>query len=791
MGCVATAMAQVMRYWKHPTKGTGSHCYFWTFGWETLCADFGSATYDWANMPDKLTAASPPAAKSAVGTICSHCGVSVDMEYGPEWYGSWAEYSDVGPALADHFGYAQTRYELRDDYSLAGWYELMCSQIDAGQPVLLGHATLSHALVLDGYDSPLLVHLNMGWGGVEDGWYSIGASSQNYTDAVLDIRPNAPTIALSRTSLFNTCNQGTNAPAQSFEIWNSGAGTLTYSITDDATWLNCVPANGSSTGEHATIQVTYATSGLTVGDYSAQITVIASGAVNSPKTIDVSLSVKQPTSMIGLSPPSLTNECERGEDAPLQTFQIWNSGVGVLGYSITDDAAWLSCRPTAGQSTGEHDTIEVVYATSGLAAGTHTATITITAAGAGNTPAAIPVELTVHRPYTVWHVDGSVASSGDGTSWATAFKTIQAGLDAANNGEIVLVAEGSYLEKVHFHGKNLMLKSTNIFDPAVVEDTIIDGAGSGPVVSFSGTEDESCLLAGFTIRNGVAVNGGGICGGTASNNACATIQNNALAGNSAQYGGAVCWCDGKIENNIMRDNSAARFGGGLFDCDGAVRNNLVAQNTAQKSGGGASNCDGAMENNTFVGNSAQEDWAGGLFQCKGTITNCVLWGNLAQDNSQLTNSTPPTFSCIQGWTEGGEGNITSDPLFVSPGMSYRLSAGSPCIDAGLNMSWMAGAMDLDYKPRILRGASSLTVDMGAYECGVCPFEITKVGEAALGAVQLTWRTRPGQTYAIHACNNLCGGSWSELATISSEGSESSWTDTSPGQHTRFYRIEMK
>lgn len=228
----------------------------------------------------------------------------------------------------------------------------------------------------------------------------------------------------------------------------------------------------------------------------------------------------------------------------------------------------------------------------------------------------------------------------------------------------------------------------------------------------------------------------------------------------------------------------------MFDCDGAVRNNLVAENTAQKSGGGASNCDGAMENNTFVANWAQEDWGGGLYQCKGTITNCIFWGNLAQDSSQLTNSTPPTFSCIQGWTEGGEGNITGDPLFEGAG-DYRLSAGSSCIDKGLNMSWMAGAMDLDYKPRILQGASSLTVDMGAYEYGVCPFEITEVGETVLGAVQLTWRTRPGKTYAIHACTNLCGGTWSELATISSEGSEASWTDTSPGQHTRFYRVEMK
>ena len=66
--------------------------------------------------------------------------------------------------------------------------------------------------------------------------------------------------------------------------------------------------------------------------------------------------------------------------------------------SISDDAAWLSCAPAAGDSTGEHDTVTVTYDTSGLAAGSHSATITIAAAGAGNTPQTITVSLTVAAP---------------------------------------------------------------------------------------------------------------------------------------------------------------------------------------------------------------------------------------------------------------------------------------------------------------------------------------------------------------------------------------------------------
>jgi len=87
--------------------------------------------------------------------------------------------------------------------------------------------------------------------------------------------------------------------------------------------------------------------------------------------------------------------CTKGANATSQTFQVRNSGGGTLSYSISDNATWLSCSPTSGSSTGEQDTVTVRYATSGLAAGTHTATITIAATGASNTPRTIPVTLTV------------------------------------------------------------------------------------------------------------------------------------------------------------------------------------------------------------------------------------------------------------------------------------------------------------------------------------------------------------------------------------------------------------
>ena len=104
---------------------------------------------------------------------------------------------------------------------------------------------------------------------------------------------NAPTAAISRTpaSLSASCTQGTNASSQSFQVSNSGGGTLDYTISDDVSWLSVSPATESSTGESDTITVDYSTSGLSAGSHSATITIAATGATNTPQTIPVTLTV--------------------------------------------------------------------------------------------------------------------------------------------------------------------------------------------------------------------------------------------------------------------------------------------------------------------------------------------------------------------------------------------------------------------------------------------------------------------------------------------------------------------
>lgn len=134
---------------------------------------------------------------------------------------------------------------------------------------------------------------------------------------------------------------------------------------------------------------------------------------------------------------------------------------------------------------------------------------------------------------TTWHVDAAISSPGDGASWATAFSGIQDGINAARGGDTVLVARGTYVENIHSVGLNITLRSTDPWDATVVANTIIDGNQSGPVVIFLGTENETWILAGFTIRNGYGHFGGRYGAGIYGGGTHATIRNNIIVGNRA------------------------------------------------------------------------------------------------------------------------------------------------------------------------------------------------------------------------------------------------------------------
>lgn len=184
-GCVATAMAQVMKYWNYPKTGSGFHSYnHTTYG--TLSANFGSTTYDWANMPNQLTSASSTAQKNAVATLMYHCGVSVDMNYGLAATGGSSAYviSSASPdticteyALKTYFGYKNTLQGIKKaNYTISNWMNLLKTELDSGRPIVYaGFGDGGHCFICDGYDNNNYFHFNWGWGGSYDGYFALDA----------------------------------------------------------------------------------------------------------------------------------------------------------------------------------------------------------------------------------------------------------------------------------------------------------------------------------------------------------------------------------------------------------------------------------------------------------------------------------------------------------------------------------------------------------------------------------------------------------------------------------------
>ena len=224
-GCVATATAQIMKYWNHPATGYGSHSYHASnshadYGW--LTADFGTTNYAWDTMPNALTSASSAAEINAVATLMYHVGVGVEMGYNVNGSGA-VNHSIYSPsamsALIDYFKYAPDIVVLTPDVTNFDAYRAtLRAELDQNRPILYKGRGNSggHSFVCDGYDQYDNFHFNWGWGGLYDGYYAIGALNPGphtfnlSTAAMLNIRPNANfgtggTVAVSTTGGDSTC----------------------------------------------------------------------------------------------------------------------------------------------------------------------------------------------------------------------------------------------------------------------------------------------------------------------------------------------------------------------------------------------------------------------------------------------------------------------------------------------------------------------------------------------------------------------------------------------------------
>ncbi|MDD2598710.1 MAG: choice-of-anchor Q domain-containing protein [Kiritimatiellae bacterium] len=336
------------------------------------------------------------------------------------------------------------------------------------------------------------------------------------------------------------------------------------------------------------------------------------------------------------------------------------------------------------------------------------------------------------RVTTVWYVDASRPDdSGNGTSWATAFKGIQAAVTNAIAGDLVLVTNGVYDVGIGDTSiGNSRISVTTAITVRSVEgaaQTLIRGSGTNAYGTASAVR---CVrmtagrLEGFTLEGGATSSssndsgtGGGVYAASAdavvvdciirqckANTGCGAMRGRFVAcvfdDNAGGEGGGLAW--GRAARCRFTGNVVTGGGGGAYN---ATLENCLLSGNAAYNGGGANGS--TLFNCTVVDNISSSGGAANF----GTLANCIVWNNRKPSGS-LNNyyNAKFSYSCTTP-LPSGTGNLASDPLFRNAATGdFRILAASPCVDAG-DGTLLSDPFDLAGNPRI-RNAG---VDLGAYE----------------------------------------------------------------------------
>ena len=187
-GCVGTALAQILAYWKYPAQGRGQFSYYYNPTIETrvdYSIDFSKSTYDWNNMLDDYTNGYNETQANAVATLMRDAGYGVETRWGYYPNGSSANPNHLESALINFFDFNAdsirtiNRFQEKSTEDTGAFDDMLKKELDAGRPVIFcavvpwitWGSTNSHSLLIDGYTEDGYFHMNFGWGGQSDGYY--------------------------------------------------------------------------------------------------------------------------------------------------------------------------------------------------------------------------------------------------------------------------------------------------------------------------------------------------------------------------------------------------------------------------------------------------------------------------------------------------------------------------------------------------------------------------------------------------------------------------------------------
>lgn len=218
-GCVATATAQLMRYYSYPEQATGSITYTDNNQQTQRTLDFSTiAPFDWSNMTLSYNYNSSETQCNAVANLMKAVGYGVKMQYSSTT--SMAYHRSAGEALINYFGYDPNLHLYERDLMTANeWETIILDELNAGRPIIYDgrNPDMGHTFICDGHDGNGLYHFNWGWSGLSDGYFSLsaldpkdqstGGSTSGYNDSqaiICRISPDGKTESKPQTSFLMT-----------------------------------------------------------------------------------------------------------------------------------------------------------------------------------------------------------------------------------------------------------------------------------------------------------------------------------------------------------------------------------------------------------------------------------------------------------------------------------------------------------------------------------------------------------------------------------------------------------
>jgi hypothetical protein len=402
-------------------------------------------------------------------------------------------------------------------------------------------------------------------------------------------------------------------------------------------------------------------------------------------------------------------------------LSIRAAGDSALSWLVQEDCPWLEVWPVSGESSGEVDEVTVTIDAAGLAYGKYAGILEVTAGDAAGSPQHVLVSLRVGQGYP----------------------TIQMRIDAAEEGDTVLVPDGIYAgpgnTEVGFRGKAITVRSEGGPDNCII-DCEHDGRG----FRFEDNEGADSVLDGFTITNGDSTCGGAIHSGDGD----PTIANCVIFGNRARKGGGVClglFSRATLTDCLVYENTAEDYGGGIYCVvygRPTIANCIVEANRSDYSGGGIT-CDEETKplimDCLITANSAAQ-WGGGIDcdRSDAEIRNCAVTENVAD---------------LLG---GGISSRAGQPTIVGCQITHNTAT-----------RWDGGGLRCSDDARILNcviadnaaprfGGGGISLSMGSAEIANC--QITGNDAGYGGGISVEYEATPTVTNCTIARNTAdCGG----------------------------------